>query len=75
MLKLRVYRKNSPYRLKNFSKLPVINDNVNYQQLYENVINYLVFKISIISDLKERLTYLDVKEYMEQIQLEAKRLK
>lgn len=72
---MRVYKKNSSFKVKNINKLPVINDNINYEQLYENVISYLVFKISIISDLKERLAYLDVKDYMEKIQLECKRLK
>lgn len=72
---MRVYKKNSPYKLKNHNKLPIINDSLNYEQLYENVISYLVFKISIINDLKERLAYLDVKDYMEKIQLENKRLK
>jgi hypothetical protein len=72
---LRVYKKNSSFKLKNLNKLPITNDNSNYEQLYENVISYLVFKISIITDLKERLAYLDVKDYMERIQLEDKRLK
>jgi hypothetical protein len=74
MMNVRVYKKNAPFRFKNLEKITVANDNINYEQLYENVKNYLVFKISIITDLKERLIYLDVKEYMEQIQLEAKKL-
>lgn len=72
---MRVYKKNSSFKIKSINKLPIINENINYEQLYENVISYLVFKISIVTDLKERLAYLDVKDYMERIQLEQKKIK
>ena len=39
--------------------------------MYENIKTYVVFKISITINLKERLAYLDVLEYMERIQSEA----
>lgn len=71
---MRVYQKNTSFKLKSQNKMVAGGDNINYEQLYENVKNYLVFKISIITDLKERLAYLDIKEYMDQIQLEAKKL-
>lgn len=71
---MRVYKKNSSFNIESTNKLPIINENINYEQLYENVIRYLVFKISITTDLKERLAYLDVKDYMEQILAEQKKL-
>lgn len=72
---MRVYKKNTSLKMKSSEKIAIVSDNINYEQLYENVKNYLVFKISVITDLKERLIYLDLKEYMEQIQLEAKKLR
>jgi hypothetical protein len=74
MMNVRVYKKNSSFKLKNVDKKTAFNDSINYEQLYENVKNYLVFKISVITDIQERLAYLDVKEYMEQVQLETKKL-
>lgn len=44
-----------------------------YETIYENVKEYLVFKISITQDLTERMIYLDVLNYMERIQREVKK--
>lgn len=53
----------------------ISDDQTDYKIIYENIKNYVVFKVSIITNLKDRLAYLDVLDYMERIQLEASKLK
>lgn len=43
---------------------------VDYKTIYENTKSYLVFKISITTNLIERLAYLDVLNYLERIEFE-----
>ena len=64
---LRVYQKKA-------SMLPeLLNDAIafdiqtDYKRIYENIKNYVVFKISITNNPQERLAYLDVLEYIDHI--------
>jgi hypothetical protein len=58
-----------PDQLKNTS---ITDKQIDYKSIYENAKNYLVFKISITTNLQERLAYLNVLDYMEQVQLGIK---
>lgn len=50
-------------------------DNIDYEIIYENIKNYLVFKISVTTNLNDRLAYLDILDYMGRIQSEAGKIK
>ncbi len=50
-------------------------ENIDYKTIFENIKNFLVFKISVTHNLNDRLAYLDILDYMGRIQLEAKELK
>lgn len=70
---MRVHKKSS-----GSEPVPVVKFTPNsqaYEVIYENVKEYLVFKISITKDLTERKIYLDILNYMERIQLELKNQK
>lgn len=71
---MRLYRKN-PMIIEKMCREDFANNEVDYKTIYEDVKNYLVFRISVTTDLTERLVYLDVLEYMRRIQLEAKKTK
>lgn len=46
---------------------------IDYKTIYENIRNYLVFRISVTNNLNERLAYLDILEYAERIRLETRK--
>lgn len=71
---MRLYRKN-PMIIKEPRREEFVENEVDYKTIYEDVKNYLVFRISVTTDLTERLAYLDVLDYMRRIQLEAKKTK
>lgn len=71
---MRVHRKTSSAILEK-NKDDSSSCGVDYKAIYENVKNYLVFKISITSNFNERLVYLDVLDYMGRIKLEASKIK
>lgn len=68
---VRVHKKDSAFKFNNLNNISLSDDQINYEAIYENVKEYLVFKISITTDLKERVAYFDVLEYMEQVQLKV----
>lgn len=51
------------------------SDEIDYKTIVENIQNYLVFRISITTNLNERLAYLDIFDHLERIQLEAIRIR
>jgi len=51
------------------SNSPILKE-IDYKAIHENTKSYLVFKISITTNLIERLAYLDVLNYLERIELE-----
>ena len=69
--KMRVYKKKSSFVEEKLNSI-IIYGNQDYKIIYENVKTYVVYKISITTNLKERLAYLDVLDYMEKIQTETK---
>ncbi len=68
---MRVYKKKSSFVEEKLNSI-IIYGNQDYKIIYENVKTYVVYKISITTNLKERLAYLDVLDYMEKIQTETK---
>lgn len=71
---MRIHKKNLPHLIKN-SNIHSLYDEIDYKALYESIKNYLVFKISVTTSLNERLSYLDVLDYMERLQREANNLR
>lgn len=69
---MRIHKKNV-LMLEKLNNVFLLDDQTDYKAIYENIKSYVVFKISIITTLKDRLAYLDVLDYMEKIQLEAKK--
>lgn len=69
---MRVHKKDSSFKPEKLSN-NILSDGNDYQTIFENIKTYVVFKISITSSLKERLAYLDVFDYMEQIHTEIKK--
>lgn len=43
-----------------------------YKRIYEDIKNYVVFKISITTNLNDRLAYLDVLDYMEKVSVRSR---
>jgi hypothetical protein len=72
-MKLRVHKKSALFMPEKINNAVLSDDQTDYKIIFENIKNYVVFKISITTDLKERMAYLDVLDYMERIQLEAKK--
>lgn len=70
---MRVHKKTTGIRLK--KTMYSSPEETNFEIIYENVKNYLVFKISITRDIKDRMVYMDILDYMERVQLEANKIK
>ena len=75
VIKLRVHKKNALLMPEKLNSVFLSDDQTDYKIIYENIKNYVVFKISIITNLKDRLAYLDVLDHMERIQLESKKIR
>lgn len=71
---MRVYKKISFAKNKNINS-DILSEEFDFKTIYENVKNYLVFRISVTTKLDERLIYLDVLDYMGRLQLELNKLK
>lgn len=71
---MRVYKKNSQSILGKPKYFPIPNE-IDYKNICENIKCYLVFRISVATSLNERMAYLDIFKYMEQIRLEANKIK
>ncbi len=68
---LRVHQKKTSLMPENLNNVILFDTQTDYKRIYENTKNYIVFKISIVTNPNSRLAYLDVLDYMEHVQLEA----
>ncbi|HBE79610.1 MAG TPA: hypothetical protein DDW65_17810 [Firmicutes bacterium] len=74
-INLRVHQKKTSLMPEDLNNAIIFETQIDYKRIYEDIKNYVVFKISITTNLNDRLAYLDVLDYMERIQLEAVRIK
>ena len=51
------------------------NEKSEYETLFSDLKNHLVFKISVVTELPTRLVYIDILKYMEQAEQELNLLK
>ncbi len=68
---MRVHQKKTSLMPENLNNVILFDSQTGYKKNYENIKNYIVFKISITTNPNSRLAYLDVLDYMEHAQLEA----
>lgn len=71
---MRVHRK-TPLVVLGKIKDDTSDDGVDYKDIFENIKNYLVFRISVTPKLSERLIYLDVLDFVGRISLEVNKNK
>ncbi|HOJ78541.1 MAG TPA: hypothetical protein PLZ08_10825 [Bacillota bacterium] len=71
---MRVHRKEPSFKLKRFNT-QISSEKPDYELIYENIKNYLAFKISVTLNAQERLVYMDILDYMERTQVEASKVK
>lgn len=71
---MRVYKKISFAKIENING-DILSEEIDFKTIYENVKNYLVFRISVTTKLNERLIYLDILDYMRRLQFEINKLK
>ena len=70
---MRVHQKKSSLMPDDLNNAIVFDTQMtDYKRIYEDIKNYVVFKISITTNLNDRLAYLDVLDYMEKVSVRSR---
>jgi hypothetical protein len=66
-INLRVHQKKASLIPEDLNNAIIFDTQPDYKRIYEDIKNYIVFKISITTNLNNRLAYLDVLDYLEKV--------
>jgi hypothetical protein len=69
---LRVHQKKTSLMPGDLNNAIIFETQIDYKRIYEDIKNYVVFKISITTNLNNRLAYLDVLDYLEKVSVRSR---